>query len=98
MTQPVLPRISAPRVRQPREEQMKCVTQHADIRMIHRRSHCPRVAFLLRCRAHPDLSRFVLARVKTVHALDEEGHIRSISSMSRTSTNHRCTTKVVPYH
>ena len=43
--------ISETRARQPREEEMKCGTQSADIRMIHRRSHCPRVALLVWCRA-----------------------------------------------
>jgi hypothetical protein len=43
--------IPAPRARQPREEEMKCGSQSADIRMIHRRSHLSRVAFPLRCHA-----------------------------------------------
>ncbi len=52
----VLGVISASRPRQPREEEMKCGTQPADIRMIHRRSHCPRFAFPVRCRAHQNPS------------------------------------------
>jgi hypothetical protein len=51
----VLGVISASRPRQPREEEMKCGTQPADIRMIHRRSHLSHVAFLLR--RHADLYR-----------------------------------------
>ena len=43
--------IPALRARQPREEEMKCGSQSADIRMIHRRSHLSRVAFPLRCHA-----------------------------------------------
>jgi hypothetical protein len=39
------------RARQPREEEMKCGSQPADIRMIHRRSHLLRVAFPFRCHA-----------------------------------------------
>jgi hypothetical protein len=37
------------RARQPREEEMKCGSQPADIRVINRRSHCPHVALLVRC-------------------------------------------------
>lgn len=41
--------IPDPRARQPREEEMKCGSQSADVRMIHRRSHLLRVAFLIQC-------------------------------------------------
>ena len=44
--------IPDPRPRQPREEEMKCGTQPADIRMIHRRKGRPRVALLIPCYAH----------------------------------------------
>ena len=43
--------IPVPRARQPREEEMKCGSQSADVRMIHRRSHLLRVAFPIRCHA-----------------------------------------------
>ena len=44
--------IPVPRPRQPREEEMKCGTQPADIRMIHRRECHPRVVLLIPCCAH----------------------------------------------
>ena len=47
----ILVMIPVSRARQPREEEMKCGTQSADIRMIHRRSHLLRVAFPIRCHA-----------------------------------------------
>ena len=55
---------------------MKCGSQSADIRMIHRRSHLLRVAFPLRCHAlHFDSTQpFVLARENTVPSLDITGH------------------------
>ena len=70
--------IPAPRARQPREEEMKCGSQPADIRMIHRRSHLSRVAFPLRCHARSPrpFIPLVLAREKTVPSLDLTGHIR----------------------
>ena len=40
------------RPRQPREEEMKCGSQPADIRMIHRRECHPRVVLLIPCYAH----------------------------------------------
>ena len=43
--------IPAPRPRQPREEEMKCGSQPADIRMIHRRANHPRVVLLIPCYA-----------------------------------------------
>lgn len=39
------------RPRQPREEEMKCGSQSADIRMIHRRKDHPRVVLLILCSA-----------------------------------------------
>lgn len=45
--------IPVTRARQPREEEMKCGSQSADIRMIHRRSHLSRVALPIRCHALP---------------------------------------------
>ncbi len=48
------------RARQPREEEMKCGSQPADIRMIHRRIYLLRVAFPIRCHApHFRLNSFV---------------------------------------
>jgi len=55
-----------------------------DIRMIHRRSHSPCVAFPVRCNAHLSAqTMFVIPRKKTVPSLDESGHIRSAVSFSR---------------
>lgn len=68
-TNPVPRVISAPRARQPREEEMKCVIQYADTRMIHRRSHPPRVAFPVRCRAHPEISDRSQPREGQLHLL-----------------------------
>ena len=52
------------RPRQPREEKMKCGSQSADIRMIHRRKHHPCAALLIPCcvynlthRIHPFVSQ-----------------------------------------
>lgn len=47
----ILAMIPASRPRQPREEEMKCGNQPADVRMIHRRSHLLRVAFPIQCHA-----------------------------------------------
>src|SRR5579863_5112202 len=74
--------IPAPRARQPREEEMKCGTQSADIRMVHRRSHLSRVALPIRCHALPlaSLQPFVLARERLLPSLDITGHIKTYRS------------------
>ena len=72
------PMIPVPRARQPREEEMKCGSQPADIRMIHRRSHCParRVARSVPTQ-HSRLPMFVIPRGSSVPMLDHAGHIRT---------------------
>jgi hypothetical protein len=71
--------IPVPRARQPREEEMKCGSQPADIRMIHRRSHLLRVAFLIRCHALYFYSTqpFVRTRDNTALSLDITGYIKT---------------------
>jgi hypothetical protein len=71
--------IPGPRARQPREEEMKCGTQPADIRMIHRRSHSPHVALLARCHLIQTWyhSPFAKREAHPLPALDETGHIRT---------------------
>ena len=73
-THTVLRVISVSRARQPREEVMKCGIQSADIRMIHRRSHHPRVAFPLRYHP-PHLSPAIYrhTRETPVPSFDKEG-------------------------
>jgi|GEM_PF-6883328 len=73
--------ISEIRARQPGEEEMKCGTQSADIRVIHRRSHFPRVALLVGYRAHTSLvlDLFASSREKVAAPLDKDGHIRRFS-------------------
>jgi hypothetical protein len=62
---------------------MKCGSQSADIRMIHRRSHLSHVAFPLRCHARfpQSLQTIALAREKTVPTLDLNGHIKTCSQV-----------------
>src|SRR5579863_5195290 len=73
------------RARQPREEEMKCGSQSADVRMIHRRSHLSRVAFPVRCHAlHPGSTQpFVIAREQTMASLDITGHVRICNVIGR---------------
>ena len=69
------------RARQPREEEMKCGSQPADVRMIHRRSHRLRVAFPIRCHglfSTAQTQPFVPAREKTVPSLDITGHVKKL--------------------
>jgi hypothetical protein len=92
--------ISEIRARQPREEEMKCGTQSADIRVIHRRSHSPRVALLLGYRAYtsPLFGTFASMREKIVPSLDKNGYVRRSAGTSRhgatvrsLGTFHTCT-------
>src|SRR4051794_21486818 len=71
--------IPAPRARQPREEEMKCGSQPADIRMIHRRSHCPCVALPLQCQVLLASPRKTPreSRERHVPSIDSKGHIRN---------------------
>jgi hypothetical protein len=56
---------------------MKCGTQPADIRMIHRRIHPSRVAFPVRRQlSYQPNSTFVIAREEDSPSLDGAGHIR----------------------
>lgn len=66
--------ISEIRARQPGEEEMKCGTQSADIRVIHHRSHFPRVALLVGYRAYTSLvlDLFASSREKVAAPLDKD--------------------------
>ena len=89
--------IPVPRPRQPREEEMKCGSQPADIRMIHRREYHPRVVLLIPCYAHNlahTLHPFVTQR-ETVSSLLTEKAISELFLVLNGASLARANSRVI---